>query len=360
MQVSVKPTQLSAKESENLSSVIVEPLTFEDALKREKEWDDLVDHSYNGTLFHKLSFLRYHPTDRFPFRFLLFRENNHHRKPIAALPYMVKDQTILRSPVGASYGGLVVRKGKQFHEIQEVLSSFMNWATENGFREVSLTHAPSIYFDHMSQDLDFLLMYNGYKISSTLVSSAIDLNWVRSLAEPMESVSSKQRYSIRASQKAGVQVEMSDDLDSYYEILCQNKAKHDSKPAHTLEELKKLRRMFPDHFQLFSIVKDEKMIAGIYTFHVNPKVLLVFYIASLPEFQKYGPVQRGMFEVVSWACSKGYQWVDIGVSADTTSSNPMEPSWNLIFFKEHTGAKGYLRPTYSWKASAACNERGNA
>jgi hypothetical protein len=64
-----------------------------------------------------------------------------------------------------------------------------------------------------------------------------------------------------------------------------------------------------------------------------------------------------MLEVVSWACKQGYKWVDIGVSADTTSSNPMEPSWSLIFFKEHTGAKGYLRPTYGWKASSGTNER---
>jgi hypothetical protein len=45
--------------------------------------------------------------------------------------------------------------------------------------------------------------------------------------------------------------------------------------------------------------------------------------------------------------AKGFRYYDYGVSADTASSNPMEPSWTLVRFKESMGSTGCMRVTYS-------------
>lgn len=37
-----------------------------------KIWDEFVDNSNNGTIFHKMRFLKYHPIGKFKFSFLGF------------------------------------------------------------------------------------------------------------------------------------------------------------------------------------------------------------------------------------------------------------------------------------------------
>ena len=63
------------------------------------------------------------------------------------------------------------------------------------------------------------------------------------------------------------------------------------------------------------------------------------------EFSKYKPIQRVMYEVVKDATESGYNYVDIGVSQDTSADNPMTPSENLIDFKEKFDAKSIMRNT---------------
>ena len=40
------------------------------------EWDDFVDSSDNGTIFHKRTFLSYHPKDRFEDASLVIEKDN--------------------------------------------------------------------------------------------------------------------------------------------------------------------------------------------------------------------------------------------------------------------------------------------
>ena len=52
-----------------------------------------------------------------------------------------------------------------------------------------------------------------------------------------------------------------------------------------------------------------------------------------------------MYEVVKDATERGYNYVDIGVSQDTSAENPMTPSMSLIDFKEKFDAKSIMRNT---------------
>jgi len=55
-----------------------------------------------------------------------------------------------------------------------------------------------------------------------------------------------------------------------------------------------------------------------------------------------------MYEIVRRAYEEGYRWVDIGVSQDTKSADPMTPSLSLIAFKERFDARGVLRTTFHY------------
>ncbi|MEJ2356253.1 MAG: hypothetical protein P8Y62_10240 [candidate division WOR-3 bacterium] len=51
-------------------------------------WDNFVEKSNNGTIFHKIQFLDYHPPDRFNFHHLIFHKQSN---PIAVLPGLLNN-----------------------------------------------------------------------------------------------------------------------------------------------------------------------------------------------------------------------------------------------------------------------------
>lgn len=313
----------------------------------EKKWDSFVDESFNGTIFNKIKFLNYHSSNRFNFRFLGFYEGKN--RLIGVLPCSI-DKNILKSPVGASYGGIALAN-MSFTKIYNVVKALQIWALKKNIRQIYFTHAPLIYNERLEQDLDFVLIYCGFQNYYNQFSSVLDLAWFKE-GDALNNLSPAGRRAVRKSFTEGVEVEIDQDLKKYYPILMKNKAKFNVKPAHTLEELLKLKSIFPDKLNLFSVKHNGTTIGGIYTFACNKRVLLAFYIASLPEYQYARPINRALYEVAKWALSKKYDYLDLGVSMNTAADNPMEPAWSLISFKEHIGTRGFLRPSYRWDSSS--------
>jgi lipid II:glycine glycyltransferase (peptidoglycan interpeptide bridge formation enzyme) len=116
-----------------------------------------------------------------------------------------------------------------------------------------------------------------------------------------------------------------------------------------LEDLLRLRDLVPGKLRLNMVYHEGTPIAGSLLFLCNPKVVLCFYNMLLYEYEHLKPIYLVMHETCRWAVENGYEWVDIGVSQDTTSDDPMTPSLGLINFKERFDARGILRSTYHLK-----------
>src|SRR5438876_11138995 len=89
------------------------------------QWDDDVDRSVNGTLFHLRRFLAYHG-ERFrgSERFLLVLDGD---SLVAQIPVAITDEPngrLLRSPYGASYGGFAFRRYPTFSQAARALDAF--------------------------------------------------------------------------------------------------------------------------------------------------------------------------------------------------------------------------------------------
>lgn len=312
------------------------------------EWDAFVRSSANGTIFHTRRFLAYHPEGRFDFRWLGFV--NGEGRLLGVLPAGLRDG-ILSSPAGASYGGICTVPGS-FRQTWEMVDALQRWARREGIREVRITQAPVIYTRGAAQDLHFAMLYAGFENDRNLFSSVIDLDEFGA-RDPLAALSESGRRAIRKAEKSGLVVEESDDLDAYYPILVENKRKFGVAPAHTREELERIRALVPGTWRLFAVRHEGEMAAGVLTTHCNSRVMLAFYIASRPEHQLLRPVNLALFHAARVAAAEGYRHLDLGVSMNTASDNPMEPAWSLISFKEFIGSRGFLRPSFRWRAAEA-------
>jgi len=302
------------------------------------KWDEFVLSSNNGTIFHLQRFLEYHPKGRFDWNHLLFVD----RGAIVAVLPAARMGSTLESPIGASYGSVVTRD-ISFALALELVDCLGDYCRDEHFERALLTAAPFIYQRNISQDLDYALAYRGFQIDKHYISHAIPLrgdDFVSSFH------GTARRYVHKYIRESPITIERSDDLASFYPILLENKKRHRAKPTHTLSELQKLQRSFPEDILLFLARKGRKPIAGSVVFRCNKQVALCFYNMLLYKYEDLNPIHALMYEVTKWAVEEGCTWLDIGVSQDTSAEDQMTPAMSLIHFKEQFAARGILRSTY--------------
>lgn len=328
------------KEKAQMSNISIHKYTIEDR----SDWQAFLRETNNGTMFHSLDFLDYHPAGKFDFYHLIFRKNG---KIIGVLPGGVKeDGKVFWSPVGASYGSIATKDIK-FELALEMVDAMMDYFDKNGFREIFLIPPPLIYSKNISQHIEYAMLYRKFDFELHYISHAIDLKHGENLLATFDKTARKNIHKILREGK--IEVRESTEYDAFYDILLKNKAKHNATPTHSHEDLKRLLTLVPENIKLLMCYHEGKPIAGSLLFLCNSKVALCFYTMLLYEYEHLKPVYLVNYEICQWAMRNGYEWVDIGVSQDTTAEDPMTPSINLINFKERFNSRGILRSTFHYK-----------
>ena len=305
-------------------------------------WDEFVLKSNNGTMFHMQKFFDYHKPGKFTFNHLMFIENG---EIAALLPGSLKNG-VFESPIGASYGSIVIPDIK-FSKTLEIVETLVEYGKKNGIKEFILTAAPQVYEKIQNQSLDFAMLWCGFRFQLHYISSAIKLD---KDSDILQRCSPTIRRNVRGSLKnPDVRVEINERYDEFYPILLENKGRHDVKPTHSYEDLQVLKNLMPDYLKLFMVYYKDKPIGGSLMFFPNEAVALCFYNMLLYDYAHLKPIQRVMYDVLKYSTEHDYKYVDIGVSQDTKAENPMTPSMSLIEFKEKFDAKTVMRNTLHLK-----------
>ncbi|MBZ0202855.1 MAG: GNAT family N-acetyltransferase [Ignavibacteria bacterium] len=311
--------------------------------KHLEEWEDFTASSSNGTIFHTRKFLSYHPADKFKDNSLIFREE---KKITAIFPAIEIERDGLRtlwSHMGASYGGFVHKENLGIKQAFDLTQNLIDYALKEKFEKIVVTSVPVVYQKRYNQYLDFAFIKNGFNYLKREVTSVITLDTDED--NVMKLIKPEARTSIRKAEKLGVVIKKSNDFEEYYDILKSNLAmRHNVQPAHTLEEILRLKELFPQKIQLYGAYLKGKMIAGVINFYCNDKVVLVFYISHNQEYQQYRAVNLLFYTIMKDAISRGLGFLDFGLFTVN-----MDPNWGLGKFKESFGARGILRDSFQWQ-----------
>jgi hypothetical protein len=308
-----------------------------------QEWEDFVANSNNGTMFHTQTFLDYHPAGKFNFFHLMIRKDG---KLIGVLPGGFPEKDVFWSPVGASYGSIVT-KDIHFSTALDIVDGLIEYGKEQNWKEMFLIPPPIIYNEHYNQHIEYAFLYRKFDFELHYISHAIDLKHGENYLQHFDKTARKTIRKIRREGK--IRIEDSNDYESFNRILLDNKARHDVKPTHSLEDMLKIAELMPDKVKLMLVYYEDKPIAGSWLFLTNSQVVLCFYNMLLYEYEYLKPIYLIMDETVRWSIENGYKWVDIGVSQDTKAEDPMTPSLNLIKFKERFDSRGVLRTTFHYQ-----------
>lgn len=306
----------------------------------DEQWDLMVLDANNGTLFHTRRFLSYHPPGRFTDHSLIFNKNN---QPYILFPAAEKEidgKRFLVSHPGTSYGSFIVPEDISFADSYDIVESLIEYAKSQNFKGIRLTPPPTIYNRRLSNYIDFSLLQHGFRYLRREISSILFLE--DTIEQNLDKFKPSHKRAVRKAIKEGVVVRESDKFDEFYQILENNlKIRHNVTPTHTLDELLKLKELFPNDVKLFGAFLGDKMVAGVVNFVCTKDVVLAFYISHDEKYQETRALNLLFYSIFDWAITNNFKVFDFGIFTVNE-----EPNFGLARFKENFGASGMFRDTF--------------
>ncbi len=303
-------------------------------------WEKIVKKANNGTLFHTRKFLSYHPLGRFTDHSLILNKNNQPYILFPAAEREIEGKRFLVSHPGTSYGSFIVPEDISFADSYDIVESLIKYAKSQNFKGIRLTSPPTIYSRRLSNYIDFSLLQHGFRYLKREISSILFLE--ETAEQNLGKFKSSHKRAVRKAIKEGVVVKESEKLDEFYSILQNNlKIRHNVTPTHTLDELLRLKELFPNKIKLFGAFLKEKMIAGVVNFICTKDVVLAFYISHDEKYQEARALNLLFYSIFDWAIKNEFKVFDFGIFTVNE-----EPNFGLARFKENFGASGMFRDTF--------------
>ncbi len=309
-----------------------------------KVWDEFIDISNNGTLFHKQSFLNYHIQRKFSDSSLLFYKKKHLVAVLPAALVQKSENKILISHPGASFGGIVLQRRSSFALIQEIVKALDEYLVKQDFFSAILIQSPSIYYLNRDDSLNYILKFNQYSVIENYISHYTNIGSTRSIYNSINK--RKSRYIKNLLKSNQYQIVTSDDFATFYNILLKSKKKFNSIPTHSLSELNALRQKFHNNIQLLVSKQNNVIVGGVLLFYPTAFSCLVFYNVVDPLFRNSQLATFQLYHAAKQAKNNKCSVLDFGVSHTPEKQNPLHPKFSLIRFKEQFGAKGCFRFVY--------------
>lgn len=306
------------------------------------QWDSFVANSRNGTFLLMRDYMEYHK-ERFNDHSLLFFYG---KKIIALLPAHITDDALC-SHCGLTYGGLILSDGATAALLLEIFEQLIVYIKEQ-LNATRLLYRPTPHIYHRypcEEDLYALFRHNA-TLTERKISSAILLH------EPLPLSQLRKRKKSLA-QASGITIREEKSLDTFWQILCDNlQERHNTKPVHTIEEIKYLQSLFPDNIRLFVASDRSGATVGGALLYITNRVAHVQYIASTAEGREKGALDT-LFDSLIRETFANKEYFDFGVSVEQGGHFLNN---GLIFQKEGLGGRGICYDTYSVELKRDSND----
>lgn len=321
-------------------SVTVEEYTE----KHREEWEEFVEAAPNGTLYHRRSFLDYHPPERFDERSRLCYYKGERLLGVVPIAYEegADGAVVARSPFGGSYGGIVTPEGCEFRYVKRMVDALLEELRADGVDRLRVRPTPREQATTPSCYEEFHYYHRGFELVDREVTCALDLD--RFDDDPFDVYDSRCRRAVRKAQREGVTVrEDVQEWETFHELLRETLQRHDQEPTHSLADLRRLAELVPGRLRLSLAELDGTPIAGILSFQINDLTDIVFYNCHRREYRDHNPINLLVDREIRWANEHGFRFVDQGTTVE-------DHQWSsgVTKFKESFGSVGHFRTVYEW------------
>jgi hypothetical protein len=302
-------------------------------------WDRFVmEESMNGTFLQTRRFLNYHPEGRFVDASFFVEKSG---IIVATVPGCNVDGKFI-SHQGSTFGGPII--SKDFYsgaKILEIIGAIDQHLVEN-FKGSRLKPTAALFATAPTDLLDYALEHKGYSRHTELSC------WTPLCKEtdPFENCKRECRHNFRLSEKLNLTYgEIPDsEMETFYKCLELSKARHNTKPVHTLSELRELKERFPEEILFRGIWQDGTYLSGMMIFVFRQAKAFHFQYLAPDDSRRETNATTALFvNAMREATQKGFEKFSWGISTEEGGDYLNE---NLYRFKETFGALPCVNARY--------------
>lgn len=294
-------------------------------------WNAFISKAKNATfLFHR-DFMEYH-SDRFRDYSLIVMEGE---KWVSVLPGNCVENQVF-SHQGLTYGGLVYSEKIKLAVVIAIFRSILFFLNENKIEKIHIKTMPSIYHDKPAEELNYALFLAEAKLERRDSLSVLDL-------QKEISFSKERNQSIRRGIKNALIIKEETNLKLFWEeILMPNLGlKYQVKPVHSLDEIEKLQKLFPQNIRHFNVYHQDEIVAGT-TIFISKNVVHPQYISGQTNKNELGSLDF-LYHHLIREVFREKQFFDFGISNEEQGR---KLNGGLVFWKETYGTSTIVHDFY--------------
>jgi len=301
----------------------------------------------------KEDYKMYFPTDNNPFtseEFIALVEN----KTEKVIRLIKEDDTsiglilglkdgVLTSPFSAPFGGFhYSHEYMNYSVLYAFLAELKDYVRVNNLKQVSVTLPPDMYQKNINAKLINAFIRLGYKMDVPDLTNWIDLKefdgtWVKSVVA----------QNCRKAIKHGLSWLVTTDkkeMEECYDVIFRNREDQGRKIYMTLQDILKVKQIFPVDFIRVNESNGNCVGAGIF-YRGHEKIVQAIFLGDDMEKRNWGTMNYMYQNCYAYYQELNYDYIDLGIS-----SIGGEPNNGLIRFKELHNCTTSLRYTFTWSS----------
>lgn len=313
----------------------------------EEKWDKFIlNDSINGTFLQTRNFLNYHHKDRFfDGSLIIYKGNNTVIATIPASTIYEDKEKIFYSHMGTTFGGIIINRSfNNIEHMDGIIQVLNNYLKENNYDKIFLKNTSQLFAKGNVNLIDYFLFKDGYKYYDE-ISFYIDF---KEYKEPIISnFTSSRRRDYKYSLKNNLEFKKLTtvkEIELFYNILCNNLEKFNSKPVHSLDELIDFKQnRLKNIVDFYGVYTENNLIAGSMVFKFGSEVFHTQYLAADQRYLSLFPMNFIDTNLISIAKEEGFEYFSFGIS---TEDSGKVLNYNLAEFKEGFGTDYSINKTY--------------
>ena len=222
-----------------------------------------------------------------------------------------------------------------------IFKSVLSFLNANKKEKLQLKLLPSIYHQKPAEELNYALFLAKAQLIRRDTLAVLDLSQQNNLSK-------LRKRSIQKGISNDFVIKEADDFEDFWnEILIPNLAqKHQAKPVHSLEEITKLKALFPENIRQFNVYENGIIVAGTTIFETST-VAHCQYISGKEDKNGLGGIDLLFYQLIS-ETFKNKRFFDFGISNENQGRKLND---GLSYWKESFGASTIVHDFYKVETS---------
>lgn len=303
------------------------------------DWNAFLATSRNGTFLFDRRFLQYHE-DRFLDYSLIVKDAD--GRIVALLPANLTSSELLTSHAGLTYGGFIIGHQIKLLTFLRIYSAVLEYLQQHDIKELKIKMLPAFYDIAHSTELEYALFISEAQLYRRDIAFAID-------QQARIPYSGNIRREGNKAEKAGATLAADELPDEFWkEILEPNlQFRYQTKPVHSLSEIKLLQARFPDNIKQCNVYLKGNLMAGA-TMFLTTKVAHCQYISATDEGRANGCLNFLFKELIDNHL-KSYRYFDFGI---VNEREGRDINQGMLFWKESFGGRAQKHDFYAIDTSS--------